>query len=60
MDIWRFFTGHTASVTRLGDLLDLGQLFKAFGNVCKGFFKFLVKSFLGNFNRHLATFFWSH
>ena len=31
-------------VTRLGDLLDFGQLFKAFGN----------------FYRHLAIFFWSH
>ena len=62
-------------VTRLGDLLDFGELFKAFGNnlfcpnlphswaifvkVSKSFI-FLVKSFLGNFYRHLATFYWSH
>ena len=51
------------SVTRLGDLLHIGQLFKAcgnnqftqithnLGNFCKG-----VESFLGNFYRHLATF----
>ena len=32
------------------------------GNFWKGgkIFMFLVKSFLGNFNRHLATFYWSH
>ena len=31
-------------------------------NFCKGvkIFHFLVKSFLGNFYRHLAIFFWSH
>ena len=64
-----------ASVTRLGDLLDFGQLFKAFGKqllcpnlphskailvkVSKSLI-FQVKSFLGNFNRHLAIFFWLH
>ena len=64
-----------ASVTRLGALLHFGQLFKACGNnyfvqivshyeaifvkVSKSFI-FLVKSFLGNFYRHLATFYWSH
>ena len=62
------------SVTRLGDLWDFGQLFKAFGNnsiaqishILRQFFKvskpiiFLVKSFLGKFYRHLAIFFWSH
>ena len=61
------------SVTRLGDLLHFGQLFKACGNnifpksptlqvifvkVSKSFIV-LVKSFLGNFNRYLATFYWS-
>ena len=32
------------------------------GNFCKGvkIYHFLLKSFLGNFNRHLATYFWSH
>ena len=32
------------------------------GNLCKGvkLIIFLVKSFLGNFFRHLAIFFWSH
>ena len=32
------------------------------GNFCKGvkIFIFLVKSFLSNFYRHLATFYWSH
>ena len=53
-------------VTRLGDLLDLWQLFKAFGNnksptflgnFCKGVkIIFLVKSILGNFYRYLAIF----
>ena len=54
------------SVIRLGDLLDFGPLFKAFGNnsfaqishILRQFF--LVKSFLGNFYTHLAIFFWSH
>ena len=56
-------------MTRLGDLLDSGQLYKAFGNhsfaqishILKAIFVkvsksiiFLVKSFLGNFYRHLA------
>ena len=59
-----------SSVTRLGDLLYIGQLFKAFGNnyfaqisphseaifanVSKSFF--LLKSFWGNFYRDLAIF----
>ena len=62
------------SVTRMGDLLHFGQLCKAcgniflpklptflviFGKVSKSFI-FLLKSFLGNFCRHLATFYWSH
>ena len=62
-------------MTRLGDLLDFGQLFKAFGNnqfaqishILRHFFVkvsksiiFLVKSFLGKIYRHLAIFFWSH
>ena len=60
------------SVTRLGGLLDFGQLFKAFGNnlICQNLphsqaiyvkvsksLIFLVKSFLGHFYRHLATFY---
>ena len=63
------------SVTRLGDLLHFGQLFKACGNnyfgqiahIIRQFFvkvsksfNILVKSFLCNFLRHLATFYWSH
>ena len=54
------------SVTRLGDLWDFGQVFKAFGNnqftFLGNFLKvsrsiiFLVKSFLGNFYRQLAIF----
>ena len=62
------------SVTRLGNLMDFGQLFKAFGkinlpksptflgNFCKGvkISFFLVESVLGNFYRHLTTFYWSH
>ena len=59
------------SVTRLGDLLDFGQLFKAFGNnyfaqILNIFVKmpksiiFEVKSFLVNFYRNLAIFIWSH
>ena len=62
-------------MTRLGDFLEFGQLFKAFGNnyfaqislilrqFCKKVSKsiiFLVKSFMGKFYRHLAIFFWSH
>ena len=62
------------SVTRLGDLLHSRQLLKPvatiilpksppllgnFVKVSKSFI-FLVKSFLYNFYRHLATFFWSH
>ena len=40
----------------MGDLLDFGQLFKAiFVKVSKSII-FLVKSFLGNFYRHLAIF----
>ena len=39
----------------------LAQITHILGNFWKGvtFFKFLEKSFLGNFYRHLATFFWS-
>ena len=55
------------SVTRLGDLLDFGQLCKAFGNNSYAIFVkasksfiFLVKPFLSNFYRHLANFIWSH
>ena len=62
------------SVTRLGDLLHLGNFLKPLatinlaksptflGNFCKGvkIYIFLVKSFLGNFYRHLALFIWSH
>ena len=63
------------SVTRLGDLLHFGQLFRGCGNnyfaqivnifryfFCKGVknFHFLEISFLGNFYKHLATFNWSH
>ena len=56
------------NATRLGDLLDFGQLFKCpnllhfeaiFVKVLKSLI-FLVESFLGNFYRHLATFYWSH
>ena len=58
-------------MTRLGDLLHFGQFFEACGNNysaqiahilrqflkgCPKSFIFLVRSFLGNFNRHLATF----
>ena len=64
-----------SSVTRLDNLLDFGQHFKAFGNILFAqiylhshsiFVKvsksliFLVKSFLGNFYKHLAIFYWSH
>ena len=62
------------SVTRLGDLLDFGQLFKAFGNnylsksptllgyFCKGvkIVNFSSKIIFGHLYRHLAIFFWSH
>ena len=63
-----------ASVTRLGDLLDFGQLFKPLAIIklpksstflrkfCKvvKIYHFLLKSFLCHFYRHLAIFFWSH
>ena len=62
------------SVTRLGDLLNFGQLFKACGNnycvqiahilghfcECVKKFPFLMESLLSNFYKHLATFYWSH
>ena len=61
------------SVTRLGNILDFGQLLKPLApinlpqsspflsNYCKGVkIIFLVKPFLGNFYRHLAIFIWSH
>ena len=58
------------SVTRSGDLLDFGHFLKPLatinmpkssqfsGTFCKGvkIYDFLVKSFLGNFYRHLAIF----
>ena len=59
--------GHIENVTRLGDLLPYGQLFKPcgnnyiaqishiLGNFCKKIVE-IVKSFLGNFYRFLATF----
>ena len=64
----------SSSVTKLDDLLDFGQLLKPLakinlpkslsflGNSCKGgkIYHFLVKSYLGNFYRLLAIFFWSH
>ena len=62
------------SVTRMGDLLDFGQLFKPLaalnwpksstflGNFCKGvkIYQSSSEIILGNFDRHLAIFFWSH
>ena len=61
-------------MTRSGDFLDLGNFLKSLatanlpkspiflGNFCKGvkIYHFLVQSFLGNFYRRLAIFFWSH
>ena len=71
--LFRYFP-EGPSVTRLGDILHFGILFKAWGknylaqtahilvNFCKvlNIFLFLLKSFLGNFYRNLATFYWSH
>ena len=68
------FSFITPSVTRLGDLLDLGKFSKHLATInlpksptfLGNFVKvsksliFLVKSFLGNFYRHLAFFYWSH
>ena len=60
------------SVTRLDDFWTLGNFLKPLatknlpksptflGIFCKGVKIFQVKSFLGNFYRHLAIFFWSH
>ena len=62
------------SVARLGDLLQLGNFSKPvvtiilpksstlLCNFCKGvkIFHFSSKFILGNFYRHLATFYWSH
>ena len=60
------------SVTILRDLLHFGQLFKACGDIyfaqinhiirqfSQRFFVFQVESFLGNFYKNLATFYWSH
>ena len=63
------------SVTRLGDFIALWATFQRlwqqlfcpncphfWGNfvMVSNYFIFLVKSFLGNFSRHLATLYWSH
>ena len=61
-----------SSVTRLGDILDFGQILEQqlicpnlphslaiFVKVSKSFI-FQVKPFLGNFYRDLAIFIWSH
>ena len=68
-------TAFFCSVTRLGDLLDVGATFQSLWQqlICPNFPHsqaifvkgskssiFLVKSFLGNFYRHLVMFFWSH
>ena len=65
-------TFNTFNVTRLGDLLDFGQLFKAkislpksltfLGNFCKcvKIFNFSGEIIFGHFYRHLAIFYWSH
>ena len=34
------------SVTRLGDLLDFGQLFKAFGNIKFAQISYIIRQFL--------------
>ena len=49
------------SVTRLGDFIALWATFQRLWQqlFCPNFI-FLVKSFLGNFSRHLATLYWSH
>ena len=56
-----------SSVTRLGDFLDVGQLFKAksltfLGNFCKcvKVIHFSCEIIFGNFYRHLAIFFLPH
>ena len=71
----KFYCSHRASVTRLGDLLDFGQLFKAFvqpfilpksptffSNLCKGVKIFNLSSeiIFGQLYRHFVTFYWSH
>ena len=52
------------SVTRLGDLLDFNLLKSPtfLGNFCKAVKVFNIASeiILGNFYRHLVTFYWSH
>ena len=62
------------SVTRLGNLLEFGQLFKAFGNskfaqishILRQFLKrcqnpsFYSENIFGHFYTHLAIFIWSH
>ena len=73
--VWRQPLQISTSVTWLGDLLHSGQHFKAGGNnyfpqiahifrenfvKLWKYFIFLIKSFLGNFYRHLGTFYWSH
>ena len=74
-DYKRSFGQLRTSVTRLGNLMDFGQLFKALGNklICPNLqdsfaisvkvsksLIFLSKSFLGKFHRHLVTFNWSY
>ena len=73
--VWSIAINDDTSKTRLGDLLDFWATFQSiwqqlfcpnlpqskefFVKVSKSLI-FLLKSFLGNFYRHLAIFFWSH
>ena len=43
-------------------IISFAKSLTSLGNFCKAvkIFNFLVKSFFGNFYRHLATFYWSH
>ena len=71
---WSVRHNDASSVTRLGNLMDFGQFLKPLATInlpksptfLGNFVKvsksliFVVKSFLGNFNRHFAIFYWSH
>ena len=56
------FIGLWATYQRLVETISLAKSTTFLGNFCKGvkIFNFLAKSFLGNFYRHMANFYWSH
>ena len=54
--------GQIGQILKASDNNYFAQIAHIFRHFFKGvqIFEFLVKTFLGNFYRHLATFYWSH